>query len=54
MQETKICGTVTLPAVLYECETRSLVLGEERRPRALKNKLLRKIPGLERNELTGE
>jgi len=41
-----------LPVVLYGCETWSL--REERRLRVFENKVLRRIFGPKRDELTGE
>ena len=43
-----------LPLVLYGCETWSLTLREERRLRVFKNRLLRRIFGPMRDEVTGE
>ena len=40
--------------VLYGCETLSLTLREEHRLRAFENKVLRKISGTNRDEITGE
>ena len=39
---------------MYECETWSLTLREERRPRAFENRKLRKIFGPKRDEVTGK
>jgi hypothetical protein len=39
--------------VLYECETWSLTLREECRLRVLENRVMRRIFGLERDEVTG-
>jgi len=50
----KIHRTIILPIVLYVCETWSLTLWEERRLRVLENRVLRRIFGPKRNELTGE
>jgi len=50
----KIYGTIILPVVLYGCETWSLTLREERRPRVFENRVLRKIFVPRRNEVTGE
>ena len=44
----------TIPVVLYGCETWSLTLREEHRLRVIENKVLRKIFGAKRDELTGE
>jgi len=50
----KIYRTVILPVVLYECETWSLTLWEERRLKVFENKVLRRIFGAERDKVTGE
>jgi len=50
----KIYRTIILPVVLYGCETWSLTLGEERRLRVFENRVLRRIFGLNRDEVTGE
>jgi len=47
----KIYRTIILP-VLCGCETRSLTLREERRWRILENRVLRKIFGPKRDEVT--
>jgi hypothetical protein len=43
-----------LPAVLYGCETWSLTLKEEYRLSLFENRVLRRIFGLKRDEVTGE
>ena len=43
-----------LPVVLYECETWSLTLREERRLRVFENGVLRRIFGTNRDGVTGE
>jgi hypothetical protein len=43
-----------MPVVLYGCETWSLTLREERRRRVFENRLLRRICGPKRDEVTGE
>jgi hypothetical protein len=43
-----------VPVVLYGCETWSLTLREERGLRAFENRILRRIFGLKRDEVTGE
>ena len=43
-----------LHVVLYGCETWSLTLREERRLRKLENRVLRRILGPKREEVTGE
>ena len=50
----KIHRTIILPVVLYGCETWSLTLREERRPRAFENWVLRGIFGPKGDEVTGE
>ncbi|KAJ4429847.1 hypothetical protein ANN_22051 [Periplaneta americana] len=49
-----IYKTVILPVVLYGCETWTLTLREEHRLRVFENKVLRKIFGAKRDEVTGE
>jgi hypothetical protein len=46
--------TIILPVVLYGCETWSLPLREERRLRVFENRVLRRLFGLKRDEVTGE
>ena len=46
--------TIILQVVLYGCETWSLTLIEEHRLRVFKNKVLSKIFGAKRGEITGE
>jgi hypothetical protein len=50
----KIYRTIILPVVLYGCETWSLTLREERRLRVFENRVLRRIFGPKRDEVTGE
>jgi len=50
----KVYRTIILPLVLYGCETWSLTLREERRLRVFENRVLRKIFGSRRNEVTEE
>jgi len=50
----KIYRTITLPIVLYGCETWSLTLREERRLRVFENRVLRRVFGPRRDEVTGE
>ena len=50
----KIYGNIILPVVLYGCETLPLTLREERKVRAFENKVLRRIFGPRRDEVTGE
>jgi hypothetical protein len=46
--------TIILPLVLYRRETWSLTLREEHKLRVIENRLLRKIFGPKRDEVTGE
>ena len=46
--------TIILPVVLYGCETWSLTLREEHRLWVLEIKVLRKLFGAKRDEITGE
>jgi len=50
----KIYRTIILPVVFYGCETWSLILREERRLRLYENRVLRKVFGPKRDEVTGE
>jgi len=51
----KIYRTIILSVVLYGCETLSLtLLRDERRLRVFENKMVRKIFGTKRDEVTGE
>jgi hypothetical protein len=50
----KIYRTIILPVVLYGCETWSLTLREECRLRVYENRVLRRIIGPKRDEVTGE
>ncbi|KAJ4437296.1 hypothetical protein ANN_17434 [Periplaneta americana] len=52
--KVRIYKTVILPAVLYGCETWTLTLREEQRLGVFENKVLRKIFGAKRDEVTGE
>jgi hypothetical protein len=45
--------TIILPVVLYGYETRFLTLGEEHRLRVFENRVLRRIFGPKRDEVTG-
>jgi hypothetical protein len=48
-----IYKTIILPLVLYECETCSLTLREEHKLRVFENRVLRKVFGPKRDEVTG-
>jgi hypothetical protein len=50
----KTYRSTILPVILYECETRSVTLTEERRLRELENSVLRKTLGPNKDEVTGE
>ncbi|KAJ4448654.1 hypothetical protein ANN_00044 [Periplaneta americana] len=52
--KVRIYKTVILPVVLYGCETWTLTLREEQRLRVFENKVLRKIFGAKKDEVTGE
>ena len=49
-----IYRNIILPLVLYGCETWSLALRQERRLRVFENRVLRRILGPKRDEITGE
>jgi hypothetical protein len=50
----RIYRTIILPVVLYECETLSLTLREKHRLRVFENRMLRRVFGPKRDEVTGE
>ena len=50
----KIYRNITLPLVLYGCETCSLTLREERSLKVFENRVLRRIFGSKRDDVTGE
>jgi hypothetical protein len=52
--KTKIYGIIILPAVVYGCGTWSLTMREERRIRVFENRVMRRIFGPKRNEVTAE
>jgi hypothetical protein len=49
----RIYKTIILSVVLYGCETWSLTLKEERRLRLFENRVLRRVVGPKRDEVTG-
>jgi hypothetical protein len=49
-----IYRTMISSVVLYGCETWSLTLREERRLRVFENRVLRRVFGPKRDEVTGE
>jgi hypothetical protein len=50
----RLYKAMLLPMVLYGCETRSLTLREEHRLRVFENRVLRRIFGPKRDEVSGE
>jgi hypothetical protein len=50
----KIYRTIILPVVLYGCQAWSLTQREERRLRVFENRVLRRVFGPKRDEVTGE
>jgi hypothetical protein len=50
----RIYKTIILPLVLYECETWSPTLREEHRREVFENRVLRRIFGPKRDEVTGD
>jgi hypothetical protein len=49
----KTCRTIILPVVLHGCKTWSLIIREDRRLRVFENKVLWRIFGPKRDEVTG-
>jgi hypothetical protein len=49
----RIYKTIILPVVLYGCETWSLTLKEEHRLRVFENRVLMRIFGPKRDDVTG-
>jgi hypothetical protein len=54
VKKVKIYKTIILPVVLYGCESSSLTLRKEHRLRVFENRVLRRIFGPKRDEVTGE
>jgi hypothetical protein len=54
LAKVRIYKTITLIVVLYGCETWSLTRRKEHRPRVFENRVLRRIFGPKRDEVTGE
>jgi hypothetical protein len=52
--KVQIYGAITLPFVLYGCDTWSPTVSEEHRLRVFGNRVLRKVFGPTRGEVTGE
>jgi hypothetical protein len=53
-RKNEIYRTIILPVVLYGCETWSLTLREEHRLRVFENRVVRRIFGPKRDEVTGD
>jgi hypothetical protein len=53
-RKIRMYKTIILPVVLNGCETWSLTLREEHVLRVFENRVLRRIFGPERDEVTGE
>jgi hypothetical protein len=49
----RVYETIILPVVLYGCETWSLTLRQEHRLRVFENRVLSRIFGPKRDEMTG-
>jgi hypothetical protein len=54
VEEREIYKIIILPVVPYGCETWSLTRREEHRLRVFENRVLRRIFGPKRDEVTGE
>jgi hypothetical protein len=52
--KVKIYKIINLPVILYGCETWSLTLSEEHNLRLFENRVLGRIFGPKRDEVTGE
>jgi hypothetical protein len=52
--KVKIYKAINLPVVLYGCEIWSVKLREEHRLRVFENRVLKRIFGPKRDEVTGE
>jgi hypothetical protein len=52
--QVKIYTTIILPVIFYGCETWSLTLREEHRLRVFENRVLKRIFGPKRDQITGE
>jgi hypothetical protein len=50
----RIYKTIILPVVLYGCQTWSLTLREEHRLRVFENRVVRRIFGPKRDDVTGD
>jgi hypothetical protein len=54
LQQINSPAVVILPVVLYGCETWSVILREEHKLRVIENRVLRRLFGMKRDEVTGE
>ena len=54
VKNIKIYRTIILPVVLYGCETWLLTIREEHRLRMFEKRVLKRIFGSKRDEVTGE
>jgi hypothetical protein len=54
VKDQDICRIIILPVVPYGCETWSQSLKEERRLRVFESRVLRRVFGPKRDEVTGE
>jgi hypothetical protein len=52
--EVKIYKAAILPVIMYGCEAWSLTLREEHRLRVFENRVVRRMFGPKRDEVTGE
>jgi hypothetical protein len=52
--KVKIHKTIILPVVFYGCGTQYLTLREQHRLRVFENRVLKRIYGRKRDEVTGE
>jgi hypothetical protein len=52
--KTRIYKTIILPVIVYWCETWSLTLREQHRLRVFENRMVMRIFGSKRDEVTGE
>jgi hypothetical protein len=52
--KVRIYKTIIIPVVLYGCETWSLTLREEHRPRVFENSVVSRIFGPKRDDIIGK
>jgi hypothetical protein len=53
VKKVKVCRTIILPVDLYGCETWSVALNEGHRLKVFENGVLKKMFGLNRDDVTG-